>query len=207
MNEKLKKEILELKNDLYDEDFPLVNESDLSLYDYANIVSSSDTDLDNKQRLLSELLNDANLQSDEKEQNTVNIIKGACLWLDKVISLFHNPAVGFVTTARLMGIIGDDLLYRMAGSFPTLNGDTALNAIKAADLDGIANIDNVGTDYWDGDPIYWEVRLYDLSNETDTNKFPKPIYTYLVTLDGAVIDCLDATNNERYFSFGENFFD
>lgn len=206
MNEKLKKEILELESDFYDEVFPLVNESDISLYNYAHIVSSSVIDLDNKWRLLSELLNDAELQADEKEQNTVSEIKNACLWLDKVISQFHNPAVGIVTTVRLMGIIHEDLLFRMAGSFPTLNGDTALNAIKAADLDGIANIDNVGTNFWDGDPIYWEVRLYDLSNETDTNKFPAPTYTYLVTLDGVVIDCRDA-NNRCCFSFDSNFFD
>lgn len=103
-----------------------------------------------------------------------------------------------------MGIIHGDLLFRMAGSFPTLSSGTALNAIKAADLDGIANIDNVGTDFWDGDPIYWEVRLYDLSNETDMNKFPAPTYTYLVTLDGVVVDCLEA-NNRSYFSFGTNF--
>lgn len=109
-----------------------------------------------------------------------------------------------MTTARLMGIIHGDLLFRMAGSFPTLSSGTALNAIKAADLDGIANIDNVGTDFWDGDPIYWEVRLYDLSNETDMNKFPAPTYTYLVTLDGVVVDCLEA-NNRSYFSFGTNF--
>ena len=86
MNEKLKKEILELERDLYDEDFSLINEGDMSLYDYADLVSRSVTDLNNKRRLLSELLNNAELQSDEKEQNTVNKIKSACLWLDKVIS-------------------------------------------------------------------------------------------------------------------------
>ena len=206
MNEKLKKEILELERDLYDEDFSLINEGDMSLYDYADLVSRSVTDLDNKRRLLSELLNNAELQSDEKEQNTVNTIKNACLWLDKVISQFHNPEVGIVTTARLMGIIDDEMLFRMAGSFLVLNGDTALNAIKAADLEGIADIDNVGTDFWNGDPLYWEIQLYSLSNETDTNKFPEPIYTYLATLDGVVIDCRDE-NNKSYFSFGMNFFE
>lgn len=206
MNEKLKKEILELKRDLYDEDFLLVNEGDMSLYDYADLVSCSVTDLNNKRRLLSELLNNAELQSNEKEQNTVNKIKSACIWLDKVISQFYNPEVGIVTTARLMGIINDEMLFRMAGSFPVLNGDTALNAIKAADQDGIADIDNVGTDFWNGDPLYWEIQLYDLSNETDINKFPKPIYTYLATLDGVVMDCRDA-NNKSYFSFGMNFFE
>lgn len=205
MKNSLKTEILRLKRQLFGGNMSQSNSNNLTLFDYADIISSSVTDLENKRRLFAELLNDTESEADKEYQNTVAEIKDVCAWLDKIISQFSNPDEGIVTVIRLVGVNADDLLYSMAGSFPTVNGNAAVAALKSVDsLDDVAEVDSVGSEFWDSKPLYWEVMLYDLRNKNNVNVFSKPFCTYLVTLEGIVIDCYDE-NGGQFFSFGSNF--
>lgn len=96
MKNSLKTEILRLKRQLFGGNMSQSNSNNLTLFDYADIISSSVTDLENKRRLFAELLNDTESEADKEYQNTVAEIKDACAWLDKIISQFSNPDEGFV---------------------------------------------------------------------------------------------------------------
>lgn len=58
MKNSLKTEILGLKRQLFGGNMSQLNINNLTLFDYADIISTSVTDLENKRRLFAELLND-----------------------------------------------------------------------------------------------------------------------------------------------------
>lgn len=206
MTEKLKNEILALELDpAYEEDYSdiLDHPDQISPIEFADMVSCAVTDLEHKLRLLCEFRETTEMQSNDEMQHEMDTLNNTCQWLQQVISQFHQPSAQSVMMARLMGFqrrlsgkMDYDALVTCAGPFPIPNGDAALNAIRAYDI---------GLDGETDDLQYWEIQIYDFSNETSHNKFMDSSCTYLVTLDGVVAYYRDDqcfSENHHYFDAG-----
>lgn len=205
MTEKLRLEILtlELAPDFENEN-PFIPSDPyyLSPTEFVDVVSCAVTDLETKLRMLREFRDTAEFPKDDQAQNELDAVDDTCRWLEQVVSQFRKPAAGTVMTARLMGFerlfsgeINYDHVVCLAGPFPTPNGDAALNAIRAYYSSEL--------EYFVDSPQYWEIQVYDFSDEAGNHSFVKPARTYLSTLDGVLAYYRD----ERPYSDNRNHFD